>query len=192
MTGIPDHSVDVVVSTLVLCSVPNLQKVFKEIRRVLVPVSDTIYTHLYILNMLSNYIYSVFWNHFKGGKFLFMEHVVDDRMSMIRILQHLGGSLGFFQFLFDGCRPDKDIESEIMKAGFASVDAKRFRLDLTSDVPLWAVYFVEPHFFGVATTSATEWDLTLDLYTLDSALNSFPKWKYVIHNVLSQRIGIYS
>lgn len=39
MNGVQDESVDVVVSTLVLCSVSNVQKVLQEVRRVLRPVS---------------------------------------------------------------------------------------------------------------------------------------------------------
>jgi len=127
MKDVPDNSVDVVVSTLVLCSVPDLMAVYKEIRRVLVP----------------------------GGKFLFMEHVIDDTSLIIRFLQILGSKIGLFQLLFDGCRPDKDMEPVIKKAGFASVDMKRFRLDLKEGVPkgFWGVYMIEPHLWGVATTA---------------------------------------
>lgn len=39
--GVPTCSVDVVVTTTVLCCVENVPKVLKEIRRVLVPVSIT-------------------------------------------------------------------------------------------------------------------------------------------------------
>jgi len=124
MKGVPDDSVDVVVSTLVLCSVQDLHQVYKEIERVLVP----------------------------GGKYLFMEHVLDDRTGITKLLQELAGSLGIFQFLFDGCRPDKDIETDIRKGGFASVETKRFRLDFTKGpVPLYAVYLIKPHLMGVAT-----------------------------------------
>lgn len=38
MGDIEDNSFDVVVSTLVLCSVSNLQKTLKEVHRVLAPV----------------------------------------------------------------------------------------------------------------------------------------------------------
>lgn len=39
MKGVESNSVDVVVSTLVLCSVEDLNKTFKEVQRVLAPVS---------------------------------------------------------------------------------------------------------------------------------------------------------
>ncbi|CAL8101046.1 unnamed protein product [Orchesella dallaii] len=127
MKDIPSHSIDAVVSTLVLCSAEDLQNIYKEIRRVLVP----------------------------GGKFFFMEHVIDPQMSSIKILQILFGTLGICQFLFDGCRPDKDIKKELEKGGFASVDVKRFRLDLKEGVPLAfsGVYLIQPHIYGTATTA---------------------------------------
>lgn len=39
MSDVPDNSIDVVVSTLVLCSVRNLELTLKEVQRVLAPVS---------------------------------------------------------------------------------------------------------------------------------------------------------
>lgn len=39
LEGLSSNSVDVVVTTTVLCSVNNARKVLREIRRVLVPVS---------------------------------------------------------------------------------------------------------------------------------------------------------
>ncbi|ODM92956.1 Methyltransferase-like protein 7A [Orchesella cincta] len=125
MKEIPSQSVDAVVSTLVLCSADGLQKTFKEIQRVLVP----------------------------GGKFFFMEHVIDTSLSAIKIAQIIFGSLGIAQFLLDGCRPDKDIKKELEIGGFASVDVRRFRLDL-KELPLAhsGTYLIQPHIYGTATT----------------------------------------
>lgn len=39
MTAVPDNSVDVVVMTLVLCSVTDVGKIMQQILRVLAPVS---------------------------------------------------------------------------------------------------------------------------------------------------------
>ena len=39
MKGVADNSIDVVVSTLVLCSVENVKQTLKEVQRVLAPVS---------------------------------------------------------------------------------------------------------------------------------------------------------
>lgn len=41
MAGVEDNSVDIVVSTLVLSSVANVQQALKEIHRVLAPVRST-------------------------------------------------------------------------------------------------------------------------------------------------------
>jgi ubiquinone/menaquinone biosynthesis C-methylase UbiE len=38
MKGVPDNSVDIVVSTMVLCSVGSVEGALKEIHRVLAPV----------------------------------------------------------------------------------------------------------------------------------------------------------
>jgi len=38
LSDVPNDSVDVVVSTLVLCSVKNMKKVLQEVHRVLIPV----------------------------------------------------------------------------------------------------------------------------------------------------------
>lgn len=83
-----------------------------------------------------------------------MEHVIDDKpISLIKFLQILGSKLGVYQFLFDGCRTDKDLEKELHQGGFSAVDAKRFRLDLSEGVPLefTAVHMITPHLFGTAT-----------------------------------------
>jgi len=85
-----------------------------------------------------------------------MEHLLDDKTSLTKLIQILFGTLGIFQFFFDGCRPYKCLDVEVKKAGFASVDAKRFRLDLKEGVPAgcWAVFIAAPHFYGVATTAS--------------------------------------
>jgi ubiquinone/menaquinone biosynthesis C-methylase UbiE len=40
LQGVPSNSVDIVVATMVLCSVENARNVLREIRRVLVPVRN--------------------------------------------------------------------------------------------------------------------------------------------------------
>lgn len=96
----PDETVDAVLSTLVLCSVPDLQKVFTEVIRVLKP----------------------------GGKFLFMEHVAAEEGTPLRrlqgLLQPLWGLVG------DGCQLNRSTGSEIEKAGFRRVRIDRFRAPL--------------------------------------------------------------
>ena len=71
--GVEDSSVDVVVMTLVLCSVNDQQKCFQEIKRVLKP----------------------------GGKFFFMEHIIDTDPTIMTI-QKILTQCGFWPFAFDG------------------------------------------------------------------------------------------
>ena len=92
-----DASADGVVSTFVLCSVSNLDQTLGEIRRVLRP----------------------------GGRFAFMEHVIAPKGTALRSMQHLIKPV--WKLAADGCTPDRDIEAAIRRAGFASVDLKRFR-----------------------------------------------------------------
>ncbi|ODM96057.1 Methyltransferase-like protein 7A [Orchesella cincta] len=129
MKDIPDHSVDAVVSTLVLCSAPDLEGAYKEIQRVLVP----------------------------GGKFYFMEHILDPSTSFLKLIQIILGSLGIWQLLFDGCRLDKNIKKTLEKGGFAQVDVTNFRLNLDGGVPLAysVLYLAKPHIYGTATTTTT-------------------------------------
>ena len=76
---IEDNSVDAVVITLVLCSVMDQAKCFSEIKRVLRP----------------------------GGKFFYMEHIVDDVDGTVRIAQQILTNCGFWEFAFDGCCIDR-------------------------------------------------------------------------------------
>ena len=77
--GVEDSSVDAVVVTLVLCSVEDQAKCLREIKRVLKP----------------------------GGKFFYMEHILDDTEASIRIAQKCFTSCGFWAFACDGCCLDR-------------------------------------------------------------------------------------
>ena len=77
--GIDSASVDAVVVTLVLCSVQDQAKCFSEIKRVLKP----------------------------GGKFFYMEHIVDDGNSQLRLVQQILTTIGFWQWAFAGCCLDR-------------------------------------------------------------------------------------
>jgi ubiquinone/menaquinone biosynthesis C-methylase UbiE len=95
-----DETVDVVLSTLVLCSVPDLQRVFAEVIRVLKP----------------------------GGKLLFLEHVAAEEGTRLRrvqgILQPLWGWIG------DGCQLNRSTGTELEKAGFRQVQIDQFVVPL--------------------------------------------------------------
>lgn len=96
----PDGTVDAVLSTLVLCSVPDLQQVLAEVIRVLKP----------------------------GGKFLFLEHVAASEGTHLRkvqgILQPLWGLVG------DGCQLNRATGEDLERAGFRRVQIDGFRVPL--------------------------------------------------------------
>jgi ubiquinone/menaquinone biosynthesis C-methylase UbiE len=89
---LPDESVDVVISTLVLCSVHKQQEVLIEIKRILK----------------------------KGGKLIFIEHVADKQGSARRKIQNLFNPLN--RIVADGCNCNRETWKEIEKANFSSVN----------------------------------------------------------------------
>lgn len=95
-----DESFDAAVSTLVLCSVENLDKTLSEIRRILRP----------------------------GGRFLFIEHVADPENGWLRKAQRLAKPL--WKWKTGGCHPDRKTWKNIENAGFNDVEIEHFRLSL--------------------------------------------------------------
>lgn len=96
--NLPDAGVDAVVSTLVLCSVTNLDETLHEVLRVLRP----------------------------GGRFAFLEHVAAPKGTTLRRAQGLVKPV--WKLVVDGCNPDRDIEAAIRRAGFVSVEVKSFSI----------------------------------------------------------------
>ncbi len=97
-TGLPDASADVVVSSLVLCSVQDPDAVLAEVRRILRP----------------------------GGTFRFAEHVVARRRTLTRLAQRVLRRP--WAWTFEGCSCERDLEGAIRAAGFAAVDVERYRI----------------------------------------------------------------
>ncbi len=98
-------SADIVVSTLVLCSVADPALALAEARRVLRP----------------------------GGAFVFVEHVAAPRGTALHAAQHaLRTPWGW---LADGCHPDRDTLATIQDAGFARVESDAFRAPLGLAAP---------------------------------------------------------
>ncbi|KAM3877568.1 thiol S-methyltransferase TMT1A-like [Diretmus argenteus] len=91
MKEVRDESVDVVVCTLVLCSVRDVQLVLKEARRVLRT----------------------------GGAFYFMEHVVSDPSSWIYFFQHVLQPMWYY--LGDGCMITRETWKDLEAAGFSEL-----------------------------------------------------------------------
>ena len=94
--GIADESFDFVVSTLVLCSVPNLEETLAQIYRVLKP----------------------------GGKFLFIEHVAAPDGSLLRQVQD--GVRPIWQWIGDGCQSNRDTGTALQEVGFSHLDYDSF------------------------------------------------------------------
>ena len=97
-TGLPDDSADVVVSSLVLCSVRDPVAVLAEVRRILRP----------------------------GGTFRFVEHVVAPEGTPTRAAQRLLRRP--WAWTFEGCSCERDLEHDIRAAGFESVSVERYRI----------------------------------------------------------------
>lgn len=94
---VPDNSVDAVVSTLVLCSVPRLEATLSEIHRALKP----------------------------GGRFVYVEHVGAESGTLLRWFQRTIKPV--WRYFGDGCEPDRDTGAAIEQAGFTRVDLENFR-----------------------------------------------------------------
>ncbi|KAF8773932.1 Methyltransferase-like protein 7A like protein [Argiope bruennichi] len=99
MHEVADESFDILVCTLVLCSVKDVQTVLKEVKRVLKP----------------------------GGKFLFWEHIMYPSSSWNATLQRLLNPL--WKIYFDGCNINRKLDEEIRKAGFSDLDIQRKDLE---------------------------------------------------------------
>ncbi|GIF49426.1 ubiquinone/menaquinone biosynthesis C-methylase UbiE [Asanoa ferruginea] len=97
-TGLPDQSVDTVISSLVLCTVTDPAEVLAEIRRILRP----------------------------GGTFRFVEHVAARSGTPTRALQR--ALRRPWAWTFEGCSCERDLAGLLRGAGFARVEIEPYRL----------------------------------------------------------------
>ncbi|MDX1418557.1 MAG: class I SAM-dependent methyltransferase [Rubricoccaceae bacterium] len=95
-TGLPDGSADAVVSTLVLCSVSDVETTLREVLRVLRP----------------------------GGRLAFIEHVAAPQGTRRRWVQN--SLRPVWSVLADGCHPNRETWRAIEGAGFAEVHMEHF------------------------------------------------------------------
>ncbi|HEY2220806.1 class I SAM-dependent methyltransferase [Actinomycetospora sp.] len=97
-TGLPDRSVDTVISSLVLCTVTDPAEVLTEIRRILRP----------------------------GGTYRFVEHVAAPAGTPTRALQR--ALRRPWAWTFEGCSCERDLAGALRAAGFARVEIEPYRL----------------------------------------------------------------
>ncbi|CAG0921155.1 unnamed protein product [Notodromas monacha] len=125
MHEIPDNSVDVVVVTLVLCSVQSQAAFLSEVKRILVP----------------------------GGKFYFWEHIGDTQGTLMQRTQVVGDYI--WPYIFDGCRIARNSTEEIERSGFSGCNSTKFYVrapDTAYFFQRWILnYFIGSHVRGVAT-----------------------------------------
>ncbi len=95
---LPNASAEVVISSLVLCTVSDPAAVLAEIRRILVP----------------------------GGRFSFAEHVAAKPRTPTRWLQRILRRP--WAWVFEGCSCERDLTSLIASAGFASAAIIPYRI----------------------------------------------------------------
>jgi ubiquinone/menaquinone biosynthesis C-methylase UbiE len=108
---LPDHSVDAVVGTYVLCSVRDQASALAEVRRVLVP----------------------------GGRVVFVDHVIAPPRTLKRAVQRV--ATPFAKRIHHGCHWDRDTERALVEAGFVGEDVRRLRVRSTPFGPVPMLLF---------------------------------------------------
>ncbi|XP_068576619.1 thiol S-methyltransferase TMT1A-like [Cebidichthys violaceus] len=100
MGSVESESVDVVVCTLVLCSVNNIPQTLREVRRLLRP----------------------------GGAFFFLEHVVADPSTWSYFFQHV--LQPFWYYFGDGCEVIRETWKHLEAAGFSELKLRHIEAPL--------------------------------------------------------------
>ena len=83
----------------------------------------------------------------QGGRYYYLEHVMDYEGTKRHRLQKWLTKSGFWPWMFDGCRLDVEFDILVAKAGFSDVDQKRFFINANGSRFLKAI---QPHVVGVA------------------------------------------
>lgn len=100
------NSIDFVVTTLVLCTVPDLDAAVRKIHEVLRP----------------------------GGRYVFLEHVAAAPGTFLRSVQDTLHDP--WHYMFEGCHTNRDIAAAIRYAGFIQVEIREFDLKMPDLVPI--------------------------------------------------------
>lgn len=115
--GAEDNHFDFVISTGVLCSVKGVDKVLSEIHRVLKP----------------------------GGKFLFIEHVIDTE-NRFRSMFQKAAPFTLWRYVSDGCDPGRDTAAAIRRAGFSDISMDEYEQEGAGAISA----LTRPHISGCA------------------------------------------
>lgn len=100
MHPVADGSMDVVVCTLVLCSVENQERILQEVRRVLRP----------------------------GGVYYFLEHVAAEHSTWSYFWQQVLDPVWYL--LFDGCNLTRESWKAVERAGFSKLQLRHLQAPL--------------------------------------------------------------
>ncbi|HYF03844.1 MAG TPA: class I SAM-dependent methyltransferase [Patescibacteria group bacterium] len=106
-------SADIVISTLVLCSVSDVSTVLQEIKRVLKP----------------------------GGRLLFIEHVAAHHGTLLLKVQRFVKPA--WRKIVDNCHPDRRTGESLKSAGFKNVEFEEFRVPVPVVAPHIAGFAVK-------------------------------------------------
>lgn len=93
-----DESCEFVISTLVLCTVKDLEQCLQQVKRILKP----------------------------SGKFVFIEHVKAKENTFLSLIQNLLHKP--WHWCFEGCHTNRDIQPKIEAAGFSSLEIEAYNL----------------------------------------------------------------
>ena len=97
--GLPDASVDAVVSTLVLCTVPDPAATLREVRRILRP----------------------------GGRFVFLEHVRAGQSHPVLLMVQRSVARPW-RWFFEGCDVLRDTEATLARTDWAHLEVQRYHV----------------------------------------------------------------
>lgn len=95
---LPDNYADIIICTLVLCSVKDPLRIISEVRRVLKP----------------------------GGKYYFIEHVAAPQGTFLRSMQNFSNPIN--RIIADGCNCNRETWNAIHHAGFSHVKLSHARM----------------------------------------------------------------
>lgn len=95
---LPDSSADVLLCTLVLCSVKNPASTIAELKRVIKP----------------------------GGKLIFIEHVAAPKKTSLRLVQNIFNPLN--RIIADGCNCNRETWTYLQEAGFTELQLSHHQM----------------------------------------------------------------